>query len=140
MARDEKVRRLSGMWLFSGCSQRELSLIARASQELSVTAGRVLCEQGRVGQEFFLILDGKAVVKRNGRRIGSLGRGDHFGEMALLDRLPRSASVVAESDMDLLVLSQREFNALMDRVPTLSRKLLAALSERLREADSRLVG
>ncbi len=100
----------------------------------------MLCEQGRVGQEFFLILRGEAAVKRGGRRIGTLGPGDHFGEMALLDKLPRSASVVALTDMDLVVLSQQEFSDVLETVPVLSHKLLAALSERLREADSKLVG
>lgn len=139
VARDPKVEQLSKMWLFSGCSRRELATIARASELVRVSRGQVLCEQGRVGQEFFLIVDGEAVVRRGNRRIGTLGPGEPFGEMALLDSLPRSASVVAVTDMEVLVLGQRQFNGVMDKVPTLPRKLLAAMSERLREADRKLV-
>ena len=68
--------------------------------------------------------------------MATLGPGGHFGELALLDRRPRSASVVSETEMDLLVLSQRQFNSLLTSVPTISRKMLAAMANRLREADA----
>ena len=69
--------------------------------------------------------------------MATLGPGQYFGEMALLDRLPRSATVTSETDMDLLVLGQRQFNGILDAVPALSRKMLAAMATRLREADEK---
>lgn len=138
--RDPRLDHLSKMWLFSGCTRKELALIARASDEVHVPSGRVLCDEGRVGQQFFLIVDGKAVVKRKGRKVATLGPGQYFGELALLDRMPRSASVASETEMDLLVLGQREFNGVMEEIPSLARKLLTAMSTRLREADTKLYG
>lgn len=101
-------------------------------------SGTELVEEGTIGREFFFIVEGTAAVRRNGRKIASLGPGRYFGELALLDRKPRSASVVAETDMTLLVLEQRAFNGLLDAMPALSHKLLVAMSQRLREADARV--
>ena len=100
-------------------------------------AGKVLVEEGRIGQEFFIIVDGTAKVTRNGQKVATLGPGSHFGELALLDRRPRSASVISESDLDVLVMSQRQFNGLLESVPTIARKMLSALATRLREADAK---
>ncbi len=76
-------------------------------------------------------------MRRNNRKVATLGPGQYFGEMALLDRRPRSATVVSETDMTLLVLGQRQFNGVLDAVPALSRKMLAAMATRLREADEK---
>jgi CRP-like cAMP-binding protein len=135
-----KALDLKSIWLFSGCTGSELRRIRSSLDEVQVPKGKVLVEEGRIGLEFFLIVDGKAVVTRNGRKVASLGPGDYFGELALLDRRPRSASVVSETDMDLLVLSQRQFNGLLESVPTISRKMLAAMANRLREADAKAYG
>jgi CRP/FNR family transcriptional regulator, cyclic AMP receptor protein len=129
---------LSKIWLFSACSGRELRTIRRALEEIQVPADRVLCEEGTIGREFFLIVDGEASVRHNGRKIATLGPGRYFGELALLDRRPRSATVISETDMDLLVLGQRQFNGVIDAVPPLARKLMAAMATRLREADARV--
>ena len=137
MARDEKLEHLAQVRLFSSLNKKELRLVGRASDQVRVPNGKVLVEEGAVGHEFFLILDGQAVVRRGGRRIAMLGPGQYFGEMALLDRGPRTATVVADTDMDLLVLGQREFAGLLDQVPSLSYKLLAAMAARLREADAK---
>jgi CRP-like cAMP-binding protein len=128
---------LSKIWLFSTSSTKDLRVIRRALEEVSVPPGRVLCEQGTIGREFFLIVEGKAVVKKNNRKTATLGPGQYFGELALLDRRPRSASVISETDMKLLILGQRQFNAVLDAVPALSRKMLAAMATRLREADEK---
>ena len=128
---------LSDIWLFSTCSARELRTVRRSLNEVTARAGRVLCEQGTIGREFFFIVEGQASVRRGGRRIAVLGPGDYFGELALLDRKPRSATVVADTDMVLLVMDQREFHGLLEDVPPLGRKLLAAMAGRLREADSK---
>ena len=140
MARkDAKIEHLSKVRLFAACSNKELGIIGRASDEISVAPGTELVAEGTSGHEFFLILEGQAAVKRNGRKIATLGAGQYFGEMALLDRGPRSASIVAETPMELLVLGQREFSAILDEVPGLAHKLLTIMAGRLREADARTV-
>ena len=90
----------------------------------------MLCEEGTIGREFFLIVDGHATVSRNGQKIATLGPGQYFGELALLDRRPRSATVVSDTEMLVLVLGQRQFNGILDAVPALSHKLLAAMATR----------
>lgn len=137
MASKDIVGKLRNTWIFSGCSDRELRTIARECEEIVVPVGRVLCEAGTVGREFFVILSGMASVQRNGRKVATLVVGDYFGELALLDRRPRSATVVSASEMDLLVLDQKRFNGLLDSIPALSRKMLAATATRLREADAK---
>jgi CRP-like cAMP-binding protein len=128
---------LKTIWMFSGCSSSELRKIRGSLDQVAVPPGKVLVEEGRIGTEFFLIVSGTAAVTREGKKVATLGPGSYFGELALLDRKPRSASVVSETDMDLLVLSQRQFNSLLESVPTISRKMLAAMANRLREADAR---
>ena len=137
MAKSPKALDLKSIWLFSACTGSELRRIRSALDEVQVPKGKVLVEEGRIGTEFFLIVDGKAAVTRNGRKVASLGPGRYFGELALLDRRPRSASVVSETDMDVLVLHQRQFNGLLESVPTMSRKLLVAMANRLRDADAK---
>jgi CRP-like cAMP-binding protein len=136
MAARSKDLDLKSIWLFSSCTGSELRKIRGSLDEVEVPAGKVLVEQGRIGMEFFLIVDGTAAVTRSGKKVATLGPGAHFGELALLDRRPRSASVTSETDMDVLVLSQRQFNTLLEAVPTIARKMLAALADRLREADA----
>ena len=128
---------LSKIWLFSTSSARDLRTIRRALEEVTVPPGRMLTEQGTIGREFFLIVKGQASVKRNNRKTATLGPGQYFGEMALLDRRPRSATVTSETDMTLLVLGQRQFNGVLDAVPALARQLLAAMATRLRDADEK---
>jgi CRP/FNR family cyclic AMP-dependent transcriptional regulator len=136
MAARPKALDLKTIWLFSSCTASELRKIRSSLDEVVVPAGKVLVEEGRIGMEFFIIVSGVAAVTREGKKVATLGSGGHFGELALLDRKPRSASVVSETEMDLLVLSQRQFNSLLTSVPTISRKMLAAMANRLREADA----
>ena len=128
---------LGDIWLFSACSTSQLRTISRSVEEVAVPVGSVLVEEGTIGREFFFIVEGTASVRRKGRRIATLGPGSYFGELALLDRKPRSATVISETDMTLLVLEQRAFNGLLDAMPALSHKLLVAMSQRLREADAK---
>ncbi len=137
MARDTKLEQLSQVRLFSAFNKKELGLIARASDEISVPAGKELVKQGSPGHEFFLILDGECSVRRDGRHVATLKNGDYFGELALLDRAPRNATVVAETPAELLVLGQREFGAVLDDVPVLAHKMLTIMAGRVREADAR---
>jgi len=113
--------------------------VARRAEDVRVPAGKTLVEEGETGHEFFVILDGTARVTRQGRKIANLGPGAAFGELALLEKAPRNATVVADSDMELVVLGQREFAGLIDEVPGFARKLLAGMAHRLREADARSV-
>jgi CRP/FNR family transcriptional regulator, cyclic AMP receptor protein len=138
MARkDTKLDHLANVKLFAACNKKELGIIGRASDEISVSAGKELVGEGSTGHEFFLILEGQAAVKRGGRKVATLGPGQYFGELALLDRGARSATVVAETTMTLLVLGQREFSAVLDEVPGLAHKLLTIMAGRLREADAK---
>ncbi|MGA2521934.1 MAG: cyclic nucleotide-binding domain-containing protein [Acidimicrobiales bacterium] len=130
---------LGAIWMFSACSAAQLRTIRKAVEEVTVPAGRVLCEEGTLGREFFFIVDGTASVRRNGRKVATLEPGRYFGELSLLDRKPRSATVVSETPMTLLVLEQRRFNGLLDEMPTLSHKLLMAMSQRLRDADAKAI-
>jgi CRP/FNR family cyclic AMP-dependent transcriptional regulator len=123
--------------LFSTCSRKDLQKLSKASDEIAVKADKVLVEEGKPGHEFFLIVDGAAEVRRKNRKVATLGPGQFFGELSLLDRGPRSATVIADSDMTLLVLGQREFAGVIDEVPAMAHKLLAALAGRLRDADTR---
>ena len=140
MARkDSKLDHLAQVRLFRACSRKELTTIGRASDEVRVSAGKTIVEEGQTGHEFFLILEGNASVTRNGRKVATLGPGDYFGELALLDRGPRNATVKADSDMEVLVLGQREFSGVLDEVPTIAHKLLSSMATRLREADAKQV-
>jgi CRP-like cAMP-binding protein len=132
--KDTKLADLSRLWLFSSLSKKELATLGRRADEVRVPAGKVLTVEGQPGHEFFMILDGTATVNRNGRDITTLGAGQYFGELSLLDRGPRSATVTAATDMNLLVLGQREFSGVLDEVPGLAHKLLAAMAERLRDS------
>ena len=137
VARTSHLDRLTKVPLFRSLSRRDLQRVARAADELTLEAGRVLMEQGQVGRECFVILDGTAAVRRWGRKVATLGPGDAAAELALLDRGPRTATVVAETPMTVLVIGSREFSGLLDEVPSLSKKLLVSLATRVRELDAK---
>jgi CRP-like cAMP-binding protein len=139
MARDTKLTHLSNVRLFSALSNRELVRIGRVAEEVKVPAGKVVVQEGSSGHEFFLILEGQATVRRNGRKVATLGPGQYFGELALLDRAPRNATVEADTAMTLIVVGQREFSGLLDEIPGLAHKILRSMATRLREADARAV-
>jgi CRP-like cAMP-binding protein len=125
--------------LFSALSRKELALVARRAEDVKVDQGRVLVSEGSTGSEFFVIIEGEAAVSKTGRKIATLGPGDAFGELALLDKAPRNATVTAETPLEVVVLGQREFGGLIDEVPGFARKLLAGMARRLREADAKSV-
>lgn len=115
-----------------GCSSTVLEAIDRASITRSLEPGVVLCHEGAPGREAFLILEGEVVVEIGGIEVARVGRGSFVGEMALLDRKPRTATVTAVTPLTALVFSIREFQAIVRDAPALSRRLSAELSERLR--------
>ena len=139
-SRDKQLDHLAAVPLFSACSRKDLQRIAKASNEIEVEAGRVLTDQGDIGREAFVIVEGEAIVKRNQRKIATLGPGDAIGALSLLDHGPRTATVEASTPMSLLVLSTREFSGVVDAVPGLAHKLMAALASRIRELDNKVFG
>lgn len=139
MAVDRKLEHLANVRMFSALSKKELNMVARAADVVTLKAGTDVVTEGTTGHEFFLILDGQASVRRGGRKVATLGPGDYFGELALLDRCPRSATIVAETPLEVAVIGQREFMAVLDEVPPVSHKLLVTMAHRLREADTKAV-
>ena len=133
---DTKVQALKGAPLFEGLSRKELVQLARVCEDLEVQPGRVLCTEGEIGREFFVLVDGKVQVSRKGRRVATLTGGDFVGEIALVTELPRTATVTAETPVRLFVLTSREFHAVLDRNPKVERKVLRTLARRLAETYS----
>lgn len=119
--------------LFSACSTKDVKRVAAAVDEVSFAPGTVLIEQGQSGREAFIVRKGIVSVRRDGRKIASLGAGAIVGELALLDNGPRTASVVCDTEVDALVLDQRNFRRLLDEVPSLAGKILVTLARRVRE-------
>jgi CRP/FNR family transcriptional regulator, cyclic AMP receptor protein len=130
-----KVDVLKDVWLFSACTNKELGRIASLVDEAEVPEGAVLTKEGATGHEFFAVSDGKATARIKNKKIASYGPGDFFGEMSLLDQGPRSATITADSPMDLYVLDAKSFNTLIDRHPAVARKILRGLAQRLRKAE-----
>jgi CRP/FNR family transcriptional regulator, cyclic AMP receptor protein len=133
---DSFVETLATVPLFSACSKKELQMVAKSAERLEVPAGKVVVTEGAAGTEFFVIIDGRARVERHGRQVASLGAGAFFGDLALLDRAPRNASVIADSELSVARIGQRAFDTLLE-YPGFSKKLLAGLARRLREQDAR---
>jgi CRP-like cAMP-binding protein len=134
--RDAFTEHLASVPLFSACSKKELATVARRAEDVSVEPGKVLVREGAAGAEFFVIVEGTAEVSRHGHKVAELGPGAFFGDLALLDKAPRNATVTAVTPMELVVLGQREFAGIIDEVPGFAHKLLAGLAHRLRQYDA----
>jgi CRP/FNR family cyclic AMP-dependent transcriptional regulator len=142
VAKEERVARttkdvvgsLGSVPLFAGCSNRELQTIARAVKPIDHPAGTVIAREGEPGIGLFVIRSGAADVTIGGKKKASLGPGDFFGEIALLDGGPRTATVTATSDIELLGLTEWVFRGLMQEHPTIAIKTLEAMAARLRNA------
>lgn len=132
-SQDTKVNALKSAPLFEGLSRKHLTQLARVSEDLEVESGKVLCKEGEVGQEFFVIVDGDVKITRKGRRVARRAGGDFVGEIALLEDVPRTATVTAETPLRLFVLTGRDFRHLLDENPAVERKVLQALARRLAE-------
>jgi CRP-like cAMP-binding protein len=119
--------------LFGGCTDKELAFIASRTDEIDIPAGKVLTEKGKSGGDFFIILEGQAEVDADqGRR--TLGPGDFFGEIALIDNGPRTATVKATTPMRCLVLGHAQFRDVLHQNGEIAVKILRAVTERLRSA------
>jgi CRP/FNR family cyclic AMP-dependent transcriptional regulator len=131
LRKNAKLELIKRVPLFSGCSKRELEEIAAIADELSVDKGKELTHEGATGYEFLVLIDGSADVRRKGRKINTLGSGDFLGEIALITGAPRTATVTTTSPSRMLVVTARDFRALLRHMPSLQLKVLAALASRL---------
>ncbi len=139
-SKKQQLEMLSDVTLFSGCSKKELERVAKAADEIQMTAGTMIIDQGQTGKEAFVIVEGEVTVRRNNRKVATLGPGSVVGEMALLDHGPRTAQVVCDTDCTLLVIDQRRFRGVVEDIPAIAHKLLASLARRIRELDRAYYG
>ncbi len=130
---------LAAIDLFSELSKSELREIEKLMTPIDIRAGREFITEGSVGREAFIILEGTATVRHRGRLVATVGPGEVLGEVAVLAGLPRSATVTAETDMVAEVLDRREFSALLDSNPKLSKKILIAAIKRLHDLEPGLL-
>ena len=131
-SRKVSTERLRSIVLFAECDDRTLERVARLGTEIRVPRSMPLAVEGMPGFEFFVIVEGTANVSLGGIRLAALEPGDFFGEMALIDNAPRSATVIAETPMSLIVFDPREFETLMRDVPEVARAVMRGISGRLR--------
>jgi CRP/FNR family transcriptional regulator, cyclic AMP receptor protein len=131
---NEVIAQLAKVPLFSGCSHKELQTVARAVKDIKHKAGTVVAREGDPGVGLFIITDGSTDVTVGGKRLAKLGPGDFFGEIALLDGGPRTATVTAMTDIKLLGLTEWVFRGLMVEHPGIAVKTLQSMAGRLRTA------
>jgi CRP-like cAMP-binding protein len=139
-SKQTKLQHLAGVALFEGCSKKELEKVASAGDEILMTAGSVIVDQGQTGREAFVVLSGTVQVTRSKRKVADLGPGAVVGELSLLDHGPRTATVTCVTDCELLVIDQRNFRAVLQEVPTMAVKLLATIAGRIRDLDKKYYG
>jgi CRP-like cAMP-binding protein len=136
--RDAYIEHLTQVPLFSACSKDELRKLSKRTTDIPIAEGHVLVKEGDRGLEFFVIVSGRARVSRRGRKVGELGPGDFFGELALLIDSERNATVTALTPMEAIVLSRREFEAALADAPRMTRRIMSGMAQRLAEFDSRV--
>ena len=138
--KSQKAEALGEIPLFRNLSKDELETLASHVDEIEVDEGTELARQGAKGKQLSLIVQGAAKVERNGQELARLGDGDVVGEMSLIDRGEGTADVVTTEPSVLLVMHSTDFTAVLEQSPGFARKIMAALVERLRAADEKLVG
>jgi CRP/FNR family cyclic AMP-dependent transcriptional regulator len=126
-----KVELLKEVPLFSRLNKKSLQDVAQIADELDLPAGKEMATEGDRGREFFVLLEGEADVTKGGKRINTMKKGDFFGEIALVTKMPRTASVTATTDVEVLVITERDFGALLKRSPEVGREVAEALAERV---------
>ena len=131
LGRDQKTELIRQVPLFSRCSRAELKEIAKLADEIDLRQGKDMTREGAPGREFFVLLDGTADVRKKGRKINTLGAGDFFGEISLVSRQPRTATVTATSPVRALVVTDYSFRHLLDESPQIKTKVMEAMAERL---------
>ena len=133
---DSKVDALRRTPLFAGLSRHELAELARVTEDLDLSEGKVLAREGEFGSEFFVIVEGEVVVTRSGEERRRLSAGDFFGEIALIsDNARRTATVTATTPLRAFVLTRQAFRSLISHRPEIEEKVFAAVEERLASAN-----
>jgi CRP/FNR family transcriptional regulator, cyclic AMP receptor protein len=131
LRKNAKIEALKTVPLFARCSKKELGEIAQITDEIDLPEGKVLTKEGASGREFFVLMEGSADVRRKRRKIGTLGPGDFLGEIALVTKAPRTATVKTTSPVRALVVSEQNFRRLLAHSPQVQIKVLEALAERV---------
>ena len=134
-SRPELTALLRTVPIFSACTAKELSAIAATVKEVDFPAGKVICEEGQTGVGLHVIVQGETKVQIGGRTRGRLGPGAFFGEIALLDGGPRTATVVAETPVKALSIVIWDFKALLKSQSNLAFKMLEEVCRRLRATN-----
>ena len=132
---NDAAERLASIELFEGFTPEELARVGELVDDVDAEVGALLTEQGKPGQEAYVIVEGSAAVEIGGRRVTTLGPGELVGEMALIDNRPRSATVKATTPMKLLALDVKSFRTLLDELPSANRAVMSKLTERIRAND-----
>ena len=131
LGHDSKIDLIKGVPLFSAASKQELAEIASIADEIDLPEGKVLIKEGDSGREFFVLIEGSAEVQRGGKKVAGIGGGDFFGEIALISKSPRNATITTTSPVRALVITDRAFRTLLDHSPQIAVGVLTALAERL---------
>ena len=119
--------------LFEGLSKKELTQLARVSEDMELSPGTVLCKEGEIGHEFFVIVDGEAEITKKGKRVTQRGGGEFIGEIALVEQVPRTATVTAKTPLRVFVLTSKDFHHLLEKNPKVQGKVMRALARRVAE-------
>ena len=131
LGKDGKVELIKKVPLFSKLKKKELEEVAHIADELDLPSGKVMAEEGDRGREFFVLLEGEADVTKGDKSINTMREGDFFGEIALVTQMPRTASVTATTNVRVLMITERDFGALLKHSPEVSRGVAEALAERI---------
>ena len=131
LGHNSKIDLIKGVPLFSAASKQQLAEIASIADEIDLPEGKVLIKEGDSGREFFVLVDGTAEVERGGKKVALIGPGDFFGEIALISKTPRNATITTTSAVQALVITDRAFRTLLDHAPQIQIAVLTALAERL---------
>jgi CRP-like cAMP-binding protein len=136
MHRHAKIdERLAQIPVFQGLNKKDLRLISSLATRLDKPAGTILTKEGEQGYEFIIVLEGEVEVRQGGHVIAKRGAGEWFGEIALLDDRPRTATIVATTPVAIEVIGRREFTTLLDDFPEIRQALMAAMAQRLADID-----
>jgi CRP-like cAMP-binding protein len=128
---DQKLELLAKVPLLAGLDRKGLEQVGRLADEVDLAPGKVVTRQGEFAEEFFVIIDGTVSVERDGSHLRDLGPGDFFGELAMLGKVPRTATVTVLEPARLLVVGQREFSGLLATFPSIQGAVLHAVATRI---------
>jgi CRP-like cAMP-binding protein len=131
LGNNSKIDLIRRVPLFSSASKAQLAEIASIADEIDLPEGKVIIKEGDTGREFFVLIEGTADVERGGRKVAAIGPGDFVGEIALIAKTPRNATITTTSPVRTLVITDRAFRQLLDHSPQIQIGVLTALAERL---------